>query len=212
MDSDAFDLNLDEPEKFKEKFLFTFSKEEQGLILNKEKIEYNTKKCDKEDENCILVSESKQQGSYEDYFIDSSICTKGEKHQLKYIDISDDYNELSKQFCKIFIGTKKLSRNKNKHSLGIFDSTNVKKNKLILNVFKQFSRNNRLQVNKLIKYIDYFLQNYLTKMPIKYVSYLKTKFSKQLAEIEEKKKAQKRAYINELINQYSNKYEGLAKN
>ena len=69
----------------------------------------------------------------------------------------------------------------------IFISNFDYKNKIILNVFKQFARNNRLQVNKLIKYIDYFLRNYLTKMPIEYVENLKTNFQEQLQKIEKKR-------------------------
>ena len=207
LDSDAFDLNLDEPKDFREKFLFNFNGEEQGITLKSGNIEYG--KCSSNEDKGILVLKSDQSGSYEDFYIKSQ-CINEDNNKLMYIDISD-YNILTKQFTKFLVGTSSLIFNKNKHSLGLFDTTNVKKNKLILNVFKQFARNNRLQVNKLIKYIDYFLRNYLTKMPIEYVENLKTNFQEQLQKIEGEKKTQKRPYIEELIDQYSNTYEGFAK-
>ena len=210
LDSDAFDLPLsNDMKKFKNNFLFDFIGEEKNIQLKSENIEY-INQCANNYKTCILVKKGDSFGSYEDFYINSDvICTKKE-NKLMYIN-TNNYDNLSKQFTKFLVGTSNLKLNKNKHSLGLFDSTNIKKNKLILDVFKQFARNNRLQVNKLIKYIDYFLRNYLTKMPIAYIKNLKEKFQGELDIINQKKKTSKRAYINDLINQYSNQYEGLTR-
>ena len=72
---------------------------------------------------------NRSSGSYEDFYI-NDLCTKGDKHKLMYIDISD-YNILTKQFTKFLVGTSSLKISKNKHSLGLFDTTNVKKRRYL---------------------------------------------------------------------------------
>jgi len=107
------------------------------------------------------------------------------------------------------VGTNGLVKGKGKHSMGLFDSTNVKKNRLIMDIFVQYAKNNRLQVNKLIKYIDYFLRNYLTKMPLKYVKELKEKFDEGLTVIKKESNAKKRSQTEALVSEYSKQYEGM---
>ena len=210
---DAFDLPLDDTEKFKKRFLFALDGDTNfKAIVSEKKIEFANRSGEPFSPTGIFVTKSKpKNGSYQNYFILISNNKPLVLDKPLYYIKTGDYKDSTLHFTKFLVGTSNLvkGKGKEKHSMGLFDSTNSKKNRLIMDVFVQYAKNNRLQVNKLIKYIDYFLRNYLTKMPLEYVKELKTKFDDGLDIIKKESDAKKRSRTEALVKEYSKQYEGL---
>jgi hypothetical protein len=212
---EAFNHPLDDPDKFEKRFPLNFKSDDSfKVIIKDKKFEHYSGESKKSEISFkyygIFVTKTKKEmGSYDNYFIENNDGLIIQK-PIYYINTSDNYKESTLQFTNFLVGTSGLAKFSGRlsKSLGLFDSINNKKNKLVMDVFVQFAKNNRLQINKLIKYIDYFLRNYLTKMPLKYVKELKERFEDSLdIVIKESQGKKKRLSTDNLVKEYSNLYE-----